>query len=111
MLRAGELRDRVIVRLRVDVPDAATGGVTASYTVLSQPWARVLPLAAGAPELREGAQITERPTHEVLLRHDRRITSAHEIVYDGIVLRVRSVQHAQMRDSTTCMCEQLDAPG
>lgn len=92
LVSAGDLDQRILLRVRSDAPDAGVGA-TASYTAGMALWARVEPVHGLA--LRAAAQVEEVPTHLVWVRAGASIgtrvtdiTQAHVIDWAGRRLRV-----------------------
>jgi hypothetical protein len=84
----GELRSRVEIRRRVDLP-ADDMGLGASFPEVVMRWAKVAPV--GAAIYAGSVQIDNAITHRVFLRYLDGVTNAHEVVRGAQVFRVKRV--------------------
>lgn len=86
--RPGELRELILIRRRGDMP-VTGGGVEANFSGEREVDAKVEPV--GTAVYLAGTQTDGKITHRVFIRSEMAvgIDSAWEIVYDGVVYRVR----------------------
>ncbi|MEJ9965426.1 phage head closure protein [Escherichia albertii] len=82
----GELKKRVLIRQRVDMP-ADNFGVEPQYPVAFRTWAKVI--QTSATTWQETAQTGDAITHYITIRYRRGITADYEVVCDGCVYRVK----------------------
>lgn len=81
----GELNERLLFRVRQDVP-APGGGTSPVYTTSFYAWGRVRQVSDSA--YLHSMQTDEKITHVIVIRRRTDITSDMEIVLDGSVYRV-----------------------
>jgi SPP1 family predicted phage head-tail adaptor len=103
--RAGQLRHRVTIALRQDVPDAFTD----LNTVFSNPepiWAGLFPV--GGATWVGSRQVGDTITHRIVIRFRPGITADHEVSKGDRRFRIRRVSDWEERGRWTLMdCEEL----
>jgi len=103
--RAGQLRHRVTISLRSDVPDAFTG-LDAQHLAPVTVWAALLPVS-GATWIGS-QQVGSQITHRIVVRHRPLLTADHEVTYGSRVFRIRRVSDWEERRRWTVLdCEEL----
>lgn len=103
--RAGQLRHRVVIALRQDVPDAFTS-LEATFSSPDPLWAAIFPVS-GATWVGS-QQIGSQITHRIVVRYQEGITSDHEITKGTRRFRIRRVSDWEERGRWTVMeCEEL----
>jgi SPP1 family predicted phage head-tail adaptor len=103
--RAGQLRHRVTISLRLDVPDGFAD-LESTYSGQKTVWAGLFPVggATWIGSQQTGTQIT----HRIVIRYLEGITSDHEITCGSRRFRIRRVSDWEERGSWTLMdCEEL----
>lgn len=109
-VRAGDLRKRITIRLRVDQPTDDMG-MEAVYSdslcvsaKMTQP---------GAATYHGGAQTGSRITHYFIIRYRRGISSDHEVFYDKRIFRIRRIKEIMQYEQRFMQleCEELGSEG
>lgn len=103
--QAGQLKHRVVIALRSDVPDAFTG-LDAVFSNPRSVWAGLFPVS-GATWLGS-QQVGTQVTHRIVVRFQPGITSNHEITKGLRRFRISRVSDWEERGIWTVMeCEEL----
>ncbi|WP_277268973.1 phage head closure protein [Pantoea septica] len=103
----GELNKRIHLRQRIDQA-AADYGIEPVYQNERDVWAKVRQV--GATTYHESVQAEEKITHYITIRFRKGVTSDFEVVYDGIIYRVRRLRDLNSERRYLLMeCEELGA--
>jgi len=103
MIGAGELDQRVTLQRPDSAPDGR-GGVTKGWSDIATVWARVRPISGR--ERAAAGQIEAAATYRVTIRRRTDITADCRIVWQGIVMNIRSVPASGSRAMWTVIdCE------
>jgi SPP1 family predicted phage head-tail adaptor len=86
-MRAGALRERLVIQAPVAVQDAVWGPVTEWQDVLAA-WASVIPVAGSETQKDQGVQATVK--YEIEIRYQPGITGENRIVWNGKTLDIES---------------------
>ena len=103
--RAGQLRHRVTIALRQDVPDAFTG-LDETHVQPAPVWAGLFPV--GGATWIGSRQVGDAITHRIVIRYRPGITADHEVTKGARRFRIRRVSDWEERGRWTLMdCEEL----
>lgn len=105
-VRAGDLRKRITIRLRVDQPTDDMG-MEAVYPDSFNVSAKMT--QPGAATYHGGAQTGNRITHYFIIRYRRGISSDHEVFYDKRIFRIRRIKEIMQYEQRFLQleCEEL----
>lgn len=104
---AGELKQRLQIRLVTEVPDD-NFSTRPEYHDQITVWGKLMPVTGGI--YMAGVQIEEKVTHKCLIRW-RQLTGDHQMVHKGSVYRVRRCEPLNGETVWALVeLEQLDLP-
>lgn len=84
-LRAGQLRDQLIIQMRTDIQDG-TGGTQPSYANVAKVWADVQPIEGFRGleiEAQLGNQLLSSAIYRIIIRFISGITTMHRLIWIG----------------------------
>lgn len=87
-IRAGELRQRIIVETETMATDAS-GGALPTYATLATVWAKIEPMDGA--EKYNAQQTSASITHKISIRWRSGITAKHRVKYGTRIFRIVSV--------------------
>ena len=100
----GDLRDLVALQARTATPDGSDD-YTESYSTVASVWAKVEEVSGG--RVIDGAQVEQRVTHELTIRHRTDVTAWRWILLsDGRRLRVQTTSSDPHRRWLTILAEE-----
>jgi len=94
-MRAGALRERVIVQQASDSQDAI-GTVTRTWTTFATVWAEIRPIRGG--EGLAGDQVVADMTHTIRIRYLAGLTPKMRILYGARVFEIQFAANLYERD-------------
>lgn len=104
---AGELKQRLQIRLVTEVPDENLSTRPEYHDQISV-WGKLMPVTGGI--YMAGVQIDEKVTHKCLIRW-RQLTGDHQMVHKGTVYRVKRCEPLNGETVWALVeLEQLDLP-
>lgn len=102
-MRAGDLRERVVIQEAVESPDGG-GGAALTWRDIATVWAEIIPLS-GREQIEAGGLVGVS-AYRVNIRRRVDVTSAHRLVWGETTLVIKSPPTADVRRRmSTFLCE------
>ncbi len=103
----GELRHKIDIQSRVDVPDGV-GGFTTAWTTSTSPWAKIE--TKSGREIMFAGKVKHRVTHAITIRARTGIVSSMRVVFDGRVFHIHGVRELEFKNRWMVLdCEEGSA--
>jgi len=104
LVRAGELKQQVILQIRTRVPDTK-GGTVETWTTHATVWAKITPSTGNEFLLND--QVQSRVTTVIEIRYRKKVTAAMRVNYGGRIFDIEApIDPEEKHEKLLLMCSE-----